>query len=212
MDKVTQQKIERWQRSMAVITSDVQGLLHSRQHIVTLESICNSNDYVKHNIGTFWTYYKINYLFFAVSKICQQIDEDKRSQSLINLLKDLLNSNQLITKRWWTQGNSVFNGIFEKRFGAGDYLDATIVCSDIQELKNATNEVKKLRNKRVAHKKKGDKVKSSISGNTLNGAIDKIEQLVLKYQALLTGGGAESLVAELDNSWSTIFTRTEDGK
>ncbi|OGG18938.1 hypothetical protein A3D78_05785 [Candidatus Gottesmanbacteria bacterium RIFCSPHIGHO2_02_FULL_39_14] len=201
-------KVKKWQKEIEVITGDVEDLLYSKYQAEELEKIIRANPFVQQNISSFWEHYKLNYTYFIVSKIWHQIDEDTRSLSLINLLKDLLTNHRVITKSWWvSQGsNALSSSTFEEEFGKGDNLDLNLVCEDIQSLKDSTKEIKEFRHKQVGHKDNSGKFTSNISYTKIKEAIGQIEKLVIKYQLLLTQSGYESLTPVPDD-WQVAFTK-----
>lgn len=204
----TNQKIRKWQADIEKITGDVEDLLYSKSQTEELERIIRANLFVQQNIGSFWEHYKLNYTYFIVSKIWHQIDEDTRSLSLINLLKDLLANNVVITKSWWvSQGpNALSFSTFEEEFGKGDCLDSNLVREDIHNLKESTKEIKEFRHKQVGHKDNSGKFTPNISYTKIKEAIGQIERLVIKYQLLLIQSGYESLTPVSDD-WQVAFTR-----
>lgn len=198
-------KIEDWQKQIETITGDVEDLLYSKYQAYELERIIRNNSFVIQHIGSFWEHYKLNYVYFVISKIWHQIDEDPRSLSLINLLKDLLSNHRVVTKNWWTsQGDMLSNVTFENKFGEDNFLDASWVNNDIKKLQEATKPIKEIRHKRIAHKDSNEKFSYSIKGNAINDALSVIEELAIKYQLLLTQSGYEFLTPVPDG-WIEAF-------
>ncbi|MFA5770769.1 MAG: hypothetical protein WC894_04730 [Patescibacteria group bacterium] len=188
---------------------DVEDLLYSKSQAEELERIIRANLFVQQNIGSFWEHYKLNLTYFLISKIWHQIDEDNRSLSLINLLKDLLSNHIFITKDWWVaQCEWLSLKTFENEFGKGDCLDPNLIREDVQSLKETTKEIKEFRHKQVGHKDKSGKFTSNISYAKIKKAINQIERLVIKYQLLLTQSGYEneSLTPGPDD-WQVAFTK-----
>lgn len=204
----TNQNIKRWQEEIEQITNDVEDLLYSKYQAEELEKIIKLNIFVQQNVGSFWEHYKLNYTYFVISKIWHQIDEDSRSLSLINLLKDLLSNHNLITKSWWvSQGPTALSPEeFEEKFGKGECLDSTIVSEDIHNLRESTKEIREFRHKQVGHKDNSGKFASDISNVKITRSVSAIERLVIKYQLLLTQSGYESITPVPDD-WQTAFTK-----
>jgi len=199
-------KIQQWQTEINEILKDVEDLLYSNYQAEELEKIIKSNIFVQRNIGTFWEHYKLNLTYFLVSKIWHQIDEDSDSLSLINLLNDLKYNYSLVTKGWWlAQSNLLTAETFEEKFG-NISLDPNIVDQDIQDLKQATNEIKNMRHKRIAHTDKNRELYSEISHTKIINAIDQIEKLVIKYFLLLTQSGRNGLTP-IPDDWLLAFTK-----
>ena len=207
METKTQKLIERWQYEIAVIQKDIEDLLYSRRQIADFEALIQQSDFAKNNIGLFWEHYKMNYLFFAVSKVFHQIDQDPRSISLINLLKSLVCNTKAINGNQWQKGTSIFDQQVIENFGKNILVDHSIVIADINKLEKDTMDVKLLRNKRIAHIDRGDKVIAEISAEKLNSAIDSLEVLTRRYLLLLTSCDYSSLIAKSD-SWKTAFTQS----
>jgi len=200
--------IKMWQAEIEEITSDVEDLLYSKYQAEELERIIKANNFVMLSVGSFWEHFKLNYTYFVISKIWHQVDEDNRSLSLINLLKDLLEHHDSITKSWWVSRNptALSPREFEENFGKEEYLDPDVVREDIKKLKETTKEIIEFRHKRVGHKDKGGKFSSHIGGQEINKAVRSIETLVKKYQLLLTQSGYESLTPMPDD-WQKAFTK-----
>ena len=200
------QKIKRWQEDIEKITGDVEDLLYSKSQAEELERIIRANLFVQQNIGSFWEHYKLNLTYFLISKIWHQIDEDNKSLSLINLLKDLLNNHTFITKQWWIgQSEWLSSETFEKEFGK-ESLNPNILCQDIQNLKKVTTEIEQVRHKRIAHTDKDGRLASKISHAKITEATDLIEKLVIKYLLLLTQSGRDGLTPTPDD-WQVTFTK-----
>ncbi len=199
-------KIKKWQNEIEEISKDVEDLLYSKSQAEELEKIIKSNPFVQQNVGSFWEHYKLNLVYFLISKIWHQIDEDKKSLSLINLLKNLLNNHELITKNWWIgKSKWLSTETFEEEFGKIS-LDPVIVCEDIQILKTATLSIKQIRHKRIAHTDKDRKLASKINYAKITEATNQIEKLVIKYLLLLTQSGRDRLTPSSDD-WQIAFTK-----
>lgn len=199
-------KIKKWQYEIEEISKDVEDLLYSKYQAEELEKIIKLNSFIQQNIGSFWEHYKLNLTYFIISKIWHQIDEDKKSLSLINLLKDLLNNHESITKVWWAgKSKWLSTNTFEEEFGKIS-LDPNIVCEDIHKLKIATQSIKQIRHKRIAHTDKNRKLESKVSYTKITEATNQIEKLVIKYLLLLTQSGRDGLTPVSDD-WQIAFTK-----
>ncbi|MFH0779960.1 MAG: hypothetical protein V1928_03840 [Parcubacteria group bacterium] len=168
----------------------VGGALENRFLFNRLVEIIKNNPSIdKPNI--FLDYIKINYVTTIIVAICRQIDGDKDSISLINLLYEIYNNAEKITKKWFvasykTIGIVYGNRAFEENFGNLKHVDPAIIYADIGNLIFYTKKIKKFRNKRVAHLDKNKEIKFDINFETLNDAIDLMEKIVKKYYLLLT--------------------------
>jgi len=199
-------QIENWQNEIEIITSDFEDLMYSKCQIEELEKIIRANEKVKKTVSSFWEHYKLNYTYFAISKIFHQIDEHGDSSSLINLLNKLLCNYKTINEIWWVgDGMALSTETFREEFGANGYLDPESVSRDINSLLNITKDIKSFRHKRIAHKSKNETFDYKISNKKINEAIAVIEKLIIKYQLLLTQSGYESLTPVPDD-WSEALT------
>lgn len=198
--------IKEWQREIEAITADFEDLMYSKYQIEELEKIIRTNKSVQQSIGSFWEHYKLNYTYFAISKIFHQIDEHGDSSSLINLLNKILCNYKTINEIWWIgDGMALSTETFREEFGANGYLDPESVSKDINSLLAITKDIRSFRHKRIAHKSKNETFDYKISNKTINEAISFIEKLIIKYQLLLTQSGYETLTPVSDD-WSEAFT------
>ncbi len=154
-----------------------------------------------------------------VSGICRLIDKNKDSVSMINLLDKILHDPKHFTKnefvKQYIKGKSGFEkdtmeavamASFEKNFSkTGKYIDVSVVCADIGRVVSSTAEIKRFRNKRVAHKDKNDKLVFNLDFRDLDEAIDVIEKIVLKYNLLINQSGLDNLLPTVQYDWKKIF-------
>lgn len=201
-------QIINWQKQIEAVTSDFEDLMYSKYQIEELEKIIRSNKRVMKTVGTFWNHYKLNYTYFAVSKIFHQIDEHQDSSSLINLLNDLLRNYKEITEKWWLgDGTALSTETFREKFGKNGYLDPELIGKNINSLLDVTKEIRSFRHKRIAHKSKNETFDYKISNTKINKAVVITEKLIIKYQLLLTQSGYETLTPVSDD-WIETFTFT----
>lgn len=191
-------KIEEIKIDFAGNDAYVGGALENRFLFKRLVEIIENNPKVnKPNI--FLDYIKINYITTIIVAICRQIDRDQDSRSLINLLYEIYDNAEEITKKWFasqykTIGEEYGKKNFKENFGNLEHVDPAIIYADIGNLIFYTKEIKRFRNKRVAHLDKNKEIKFDIDFSTLNKAIDLIERIINKYYLLLTGDDLGSLL------------------
>lgn len=148
----------------------------------------------------FYDFLKLSYVSHMVLGVYRQIDQHKDSMSLNNFLNNLFDNSKKIQKRWFvdqckknllkfkTDPDPDFAekyGIktFEINFGKLEFIDPTIIYADIGKLLFYTKEIKKFRNKKIAHEDKG-KLKFEVNFNDLDKAIDTIENIKSRYNLL----------------------------
>lgn len=139
--------------------------------------------------NSFLNYIRINYVTTAIVAICRQVDTNSDSVSLLNLLFEIHDNAEKITKKWFTSNYKADEQRgekeFEKFFGKLKHIDPGIVYADIGKLIFYTKKIKKFRHKRVAHLDKKKKIRFDIDFNILDNAIDLIEEILMKYYILL---------------------------
>ncbi|MCK5490214.1 MAG: hypothetical protein KAI67_00055 [Candidatus Pacebacteria bacterium] len=182
------------------------------------EYIKNSENVDKGSEFLFWI--AKNYQILSVINVCKQVDEDSRSESLVNLLKDIKNNKKLFTLKWYrrqwkpvpiaktNKKNSRLKEAEEcfKKFAIknNNLISSQKINKDIKEIKQAicgvrfgkerqsVESLKKYRNKRGAHFASGNK-KAIVPMEKLFDAIDLLEKITIKYNLLLNQAGMNTL-------------------
>lgn len=204
--------IKKWKKWIDEIIEDVTDLVENRYVFNEIVSICKKNrELSKDNL--FWDFLKSNYIASMVSGVCRQVDTDKNTSSFINLLNEIFKNPEAITKKWFAaqypknKVGYLGKATFKSRFGRGNFVDPVKVHSDIGKLLYYTWEIKKFRNKKIAHKDKKRKLKINASFTDLNKAIDILEQIALKYNLLLNQSAYanNTLLPTIQYDWKKIF-------
>lgn len=209
-------KIIKWKSSIEEIVKDVSDLVESRYIFNEIVSVCKDNEELKKE-NMFWRVFKMNYVSSAIVGICKQIDERKDILSLIKLLKEISTNPEIITKKWFIFQYQKNRGEidnqtmrdqakidFEEKFGKGDFIERSIVSSDISKIECCTEIIQTLRHKRIAHKNKNLKLEFNVSFNDLDQAIDILEHVTIKYNLLLDQSWYNTLLPVVDD-WQKIF-------
>lgn len=164
--------------------------------------------------NAFYDFIKTGYISHIVLGICRQIDRNEKALSLTNLLNRIFNNVEKVTKDWYAAqyNNSPIlteetgRVHFKESFGDLNFIDPAIVGADIGKLIFYTKEIKKYRDKRIAHVDKGvvtfDK---DFSFATLDKAIKIIEELGKKYYLLLYQAGYGSLLPVDHTDYKDVF-------
>ena len=216
-------KIKRWRKELEEITKDITVSLIENKHIFDeFQGIIRKNEKIGFN-NSFYNLWIYNYVSSVVLSICRLTDRDEKSLSLYNLLEDVLLNSDIITREWFMSectrrckrkdfmkdqimAYAIDN--FDKKFAGRIkfFLDPSVVQSDIRLLFSKTKEVRRFRNKVVAHKDK-KKFKMELRIVDVNIAINTIEKIVLKYQFLLNQAGYPSrgLLPQGIDGWKEIF-------
>jgi len=219
MKKTKQQKIiDELLLTFDPIESEIIRMMGNHEIFQELIRISKNNSKINKG-NSFWDFLKESYVALMVSAVCRQTDTDSRSSSLINLLNTLLKPqvSEVLTKDWYCKqyhrDNDIMPGFmegigkgdFEERFGPGEHLDTSIVQADLDELIEKTKEIKRYRNKRIAHRDRNNKLVFDVNFNDLDEAIETIRKITSKYYLLLKQGGND-LVPVDQTDWQEILT------
>lgn len=200
------------------IESEVIRMMGNREIFQEIIEISKRNSQINKG-NSFWDFLKESYVALMVSAVCRQIDTDERSSSLVNLLRTILFNPtviQSLNKNWYSEQyhrdddilpgfmEGIGKGDFEEHFGSKEYVDPAIVYMDLKKLEEDTKEIKKYRNKRVAH---FDKKESLFKANydDLHKAVETIRSIASKYYLLLKQGG-NNLIPTDQTDWQEILT------
>jgi len=219
---MTQQKqpqvIKKLVNSFDPIESEVIRMMGNREIFQELIRISKNNSKINKG-NSFWDFLKESYVALMVSAVCRQTDTDSRSSSLINLLNTLLKPqvSEALTKDWYCKqyhrDNDIMPGFmegigkgdFEEHFGPGEHLDTSIVQDDLDELIEKTKEIKRYRNKRIAHRDRNNKLVFDVNFNDLDEAIETVRKITSKYYLLLKQGGNDLIPVD-QTDWQEILT------
>ncbi len=219
MNKTTQREvINQLIDAFNPIETEVIRMMGNRSIFQEIIEISKQNKEIDKN-NSFWDFLKESYVALMVSAVCRQTDTDSRSSSLINLLNTILDRSitENLTKEWYCQqyhGNDgampgfmegIGRGDFESHFGLGEHIDSDIVNSDLKRLIEKTKEIKRYRNKRIAHRDSNDKLVFDVNFNDLDAAIETIREITSKYYLLLKQGGNDLIPVD-QTDWQKLFT------
>lgn len=200
------------------IESEVIRMMGNREIFQELIRISKNNSKINKG-NSFWDFLKESYVALMVSAVCRQTDTDPRSSSLINLLNTLLKPrvSEVLTKDWYCKqyhrDNDIMPGFmegigkgdFEEHFGSGEHLDTSTVQDDLDELMERTKEIKRYRNKRIAHRDRNNKLVFDVNFNDLDEAIETVRKITSKYYLLLKQGGNDLIPID-QTDWQEILT------
>ncbi len=142
-----------------------------------------------------------NYRDLMILEVCKEIDKDDRSLSLFRVLNNLKENSRLFDLNWFISNYPKNMKEFAKRdfkqfsIKNNKKISSKKIDQDLKDLKlliqgkifgrkrQSNNSIKKLRNKKIAHRDRKTFV-SNATINDLNSAIDFLEKLILKYELL----------------------------
>jgi hypothetical protein len=179
--------------------NSVSRLVEDKYFFQEYQSFIQSNTVIDKQ-NQFLPFIGINYIEAATLGIFREVDRNRKSQSLLNLLREIDKSASLFTfKRFSSKYKGFMNHMAQQDFQqfavkGGSRIDRRKLKRDIAELKRKTKPIVKYRHKYVAHRNKRV-IASPGTINDLYTAVDFLEKLVIKYNLLLTQSGMSTLLA-----------------
>ena len=192
--KVIKKRFEQVTNAVSRLIDDRHFFLEYQKYLEEHPSIDKTNEFL-YFIG-------LNYVEATTLGVFRQVDRDRRSQSLLNILKIIKDEHksftfELFSKRYGRSRQSIFmakNDFSKFSLKNGKKISPKKVKSDIVSLLKITKPIVKYRNKFVGHKNIR-KVSISTKMNDLYSAVDFLEKLTIKYQILINQAGFETLLA-----------------
>lgn len=203
-------KIEQWKREIKVITNDVMDAIENQFIFNRVSEIVAANSKINKD-NLFWDHFAASFGASSVLGITRQVDERTEVISLLKLLEDIKDNPGIATKTWLadlyeaTLPRQMGEQAFVEHFGSGEDVDPAILEEDIRQLKVATSKVARFRHTRIAHKNASEKLVVDLSFDEAREALKVIEELVIKYNLLLNGGGFQKLMPEIQYGWEIVF-------
>jgi len=139
----------------------------------------------------------------AISVRCI-LDEDKRTYSLMLLLRKIVQNPQVITRRSFVYKYS------EKFLGQKDFDNLTsiginslprkVVEQDLYKLEKIASRIRPIVNKVIAHRERKPKGLTKITWNELHYAIKEIEKMCIRYSLILNQKGIDTMLPSINAS------------
>jgi len=211
-------KLEKWVRWSDEVYNETQGLLIKTKLYDDYIEIVKNNPEIQ-NPRDFHDWVMRNYYESALMVIRRLVDTNRDCISLINLLEEIKCYYQLITKEFYLREYPEGDGVlpatrdyaedrFDEVFSSdGLTLSQEVVEADISELKKQTEIVEKFIDNTLAHRNKGPKGKQSIETKHIRTAIQRIEEIAIKYLDLLGKGGYSELTPTWQYDPAEIFRK-----
>jgi hypothetical protein len=226
--------ITKLKHSFKIIENEISQLVEDKYIFEEYKKYIESNKNIdKENHFLFWI--AKNYQILAVINVCKQVDEDSRSESLVNLLKGIKNNKKSFTLKWYkrqwkpvpiaktnkkiSRSREAEKCFKEFAIKSNKLISSQKIDKDIKDIKQAicgvrfgnerqsVESLKKYRNKRVAHFASDNK-KAIVPMEKLFDAIDLLEKMTIKYNLLLNQAGMNTLLSSnIDIEFDKIFRK-----
>jgi hypothetical protein len=191
--------IQTIKRRLNPILNSISRLVEDKYFFQEYQKFIQSNPSVDRQ-NQFLQFISINYIEAATLGVFREVDRNRKSQSLLNLLREIdKNASQFTFKKFSWKYKGFMSHMARQNFQKfavrdGSRIDRRKLKKDIAELKRVTKPIVKYRHKYVAHRN----IRPIASPGTINdlyAAIDLLERLVIKYNLLLTQSGMSTLLA-----------------
>lgn len=158
----------------------------------------------------FFIWLRDNYVTAIAMGIRRQLDCDYRSISLGRLLREVEHRPELISRRSYRammrrKGLSPVEAdeMLRRRIGPKAFT-AAIATRDIRRVERAEERIRKLVNKRIAHTGVQSALRKPPTFQQIEHAVEEIDQIFVKYDAIIGGGGLTTARAAMLN-WSRVL-------
>lgn len=186
-------------RRLTPVLNSVSRLVEDKHFFQKYQSFIQSNTAIDKQ-SQFLPFIGTNYIEAAALGIFRELDRNRKSQSLLNLLRDIdANAGQFTYRRFAAKYSGFMRPMAQRDFQQfavkdGSRIDRRKLKKDIAELKRLTRPVVRYRHKVVAHRNRRP-IASPGTISDLYAAIDLLEKLAIKYNLLLTQSGMNTLLA-----------------
>lgn len=205
-----EQTIKKWKSWLKILRREVHILLPHRLVFDETQKIIKDNVDIQ-KPSAFYNLLGQGYAALIVLGIRRQVKIDSKSISLAKLLTEISKQSNLVTRQDYIKlykgsVTSIFaDKTFDKFAGTGkNEIDSDLVAKDLEQLKNAARSCEHYADRSLAHiDKRGSKKIPTFS--EVNNALRVLEELIIKYELLLTAAGWTSLTPTFQYNWKSIF-------
>jgi hypothetical protein len=202
----------RWRGWIASMSLDLSDLHSKREIFWELQEIAKVNSKIL-KPGAFFDWMCRNYITAMSIGIRSFTDYRSDVHSLGRMLFEILENPKVISRRShvalykgvptnFDMGNTTFNNIVG---GKRQYLSQKSVRSDLRKIEDASENVKKFVNKRIAHRAPPGQLRRNPTFDELDNALDVIDEIFCKYRLLLKAESASSSKATRQYNWTEVL-------
>jgi len=185
----------RWQKWFPLLTNYVSDLYHRMEIYKDLVEVVKANtETLKPPVLYNWL--RDNYVVAESMAIRRLLDVEERSVSLGRLLREIELRPELVTKLRYRElmrekmSQQDADASFDRIMGGpAVQIASAIATADIARLEAAEENIRKLVNKRFAHAAPFTQVAQFDVFEEIEHAIEELDQVVVKYDSLIYGGG-----------------------
>jgi hypothetical protein len=198
-----------WRRWLDAIETEIFEIAHRRRLYRETREMVEKNP--KANVPSAWfTWFQRMYVNDQVTAVRRQVDWDRRSISLVQLIQDIAANPDVITRRRFirpydTAMKNHAHRDFEKFAKPGaKHIDARLIQADARALIDAHERLRRFVNTYVAHRNRYP-MRRLPTFKELDDCIDLFGRLLQRYTLLLTQAGLIEVVPTLQEDWRAPF-------
>jgi len=198
-----------WTMYDHITTADLSRRIHNE-----VGAILRDNPRLRRNNNSFYGWMASIYEDSVLVAVRRQVDTDKRSISLVLLLKEISCYPHILSRERFVRqavadplkaSEGAANHMFDHYTAPGaNHINADVVSDEVCDLQARTEPIREYTNKRVAHfDKKGPEDSPTVL--QVHAALDHLYVLMEKYLLLLRAVKYEKLQLPDEEGWKDIF-------
>lgn len=204
--------LRRWRSWLPQMFRDLSDMLGKREIFYDLQEVAKENPKVL-SPGDFFDWMCTNYVTAITVGIRGFMDQSTGVHSLWRLLYEIIERPRIISRRAhvtlyrgtpkdFDMGNLTFNNVVGPK---RQYLTQRMIRSDMKELEDASERVRRFVNKRVAHRTPAGKIRRLPTFNEIDKALDSLDRIFCKYKLLLVASGVTTVRATRQHDWREVL-------
>lgn len=211
-----QEKVEfrqKWKKWVDEIGRNLGDLLISQDIIKEVSQIVASNKRIQSS-PFFFNWIQDNYVDSVVIGIGRLNDNDNRVISLHNLIKEIIENPEVITRDYfvsryakWLRDKGMADRDFNKFADADEkFISKRKLLPDLMFLNDKIKLIKGFRDKWVAHLDENRPLKQLATHNDVENSLSALDEIFRKYYMLIDGSGIGTAKPALAFDWKEPLT------
>lgn len=204
--------VQRWKKWLPDMRRDLSDLFGKRETFWQLQEIAKSNPRIM-DPGSFFDWICRNYVVAQAVGVRSFVDQSSDSRCLWRMLYEMLENPGVVSRgmhlrryRGGGVGPDVGHRTFDNVAGNGRHaLSQQAIRGDLRAIEDATERVRRLVNKRIAHRAAQGKLRRPPKFSELDAALDVIDRVFCKYHLLLTATSMNTQRATRQFDWRVVL-------
>jgi hypothetical protein len=205
-----EQRYEKWKKWLEIIEKEVTDLHRYRHIFDEVQKMVKNNPSIQ-KPSSFYEFLLKSYVALIVMGIRRQIKIDSQSISLARLLKEIIETPQIIARKRFvemyanTAAKRHADSDFDQFAGkGGSHVDPSIIEKDLVKLLTDGNKFEDYADKRLAHRDKQEPKLIPTYGET-GKFIEDLGNLLKRYVLLFRAEGLIAVLPVYQYDWQLIF-------